>query len=177
MAIISSIQIHLMLLFISSSSAFLRSRSLFKYISCYCLSTNENFCDKISVNSNTSHVIVYHASPQSKRRGGMIQIHLMLLFISVQAGEVRAGPAFKYISCYCLSMFWEYVQGKRKIFKYISCYCLSQKFYVFPVCHFDSNTSHVIVYRLSAMRESGSKAIQIHLMLLFIRSRNHQYIK
>ena len=53
---------------------------------------------------------------------------------------------FKYISCYCLSV-WKWPAGHRRI---------------------HSNTSHVIVYRSGHISDTGFHHIQIHLMLLFI---------
>ena len=53
----------------------------FKYISCYCLSDIIMLVDEDGLNSNTSHVIVYRATPWTDQQ--------ILVF--------------KYISCYCLS--------------------------------------------------------------------------
>ena len=96
------IQIHLMLLFILSSGSMVISGGLFKYISCYCLSP----CGVGRFYLN------------------VIQIHLMLLFIS-------------WPRC-CCSAFWDSntshvivylctLEGCQMLilFKYISCYCLS----------------------------------------------------
>ena len=75
------IQIHLMLLFISSGDS-AQIGSTFKYISCYCLSSGLNEYIASCRNSNTSHVIVY------QKANGFL--------------EKQKNP-FKYISCYCLS--------------------------------------------------------------------------
>ena len=118
----------------------------FKYISCYCLSDIIMLVDEDGLNSNTSHVIVYRATPWTDQQ--------ILVF--------------KYISCYCLSnssartscsflhsntshviVYRDRHQTSKRIqqFKYISCYCLSA----------------------GGTDPSGKRFIQIHLMLLFIR--------
>ena len=142
----TSIQIHLMLLFILDGKT----------------------CPICRGYSNTSHVIVYPGSqpgwevcsciqihlmllfisPQPHRslKNTSIQIHLMLLFIPSVRNQAAAKGQFKYISCYCLSStnsisilsnsiqihlmllfifaIVEYEDGTIQ-FKYISCYCLS----------------------------------------------------
>ena len=124
--------------------------------------------------SNTSHVIVY---PGWKSRGShwiTIQIHLMLLFIPDGLISQDGQGIFKYISCYCLSVFSHLSTRKSWIqihlmllfiritgftadrclaFKYISCYCLS--FFKIPVhrLNYYSNTSHVIVYLFKTKTE------------------------
>ncbi len=75
-----------------------------------------------------------------------IQIHLMLLFICQEKKHPARESAFKYISCYCLSLS--------------PCNL--------GVIHSYSNTSHVIVYRLRPSLTFQEIYIQIHLMLLFI---------
>ena len=55
-----NIQIHLMLLFIKG----------------------ERVCQSFHLDSNTSHVIVYHCRILQQRKQRVIQIHLMLLFIA-----------------------------------------------------------------------------------------------
>ena len=120
--------------------------SLFKYISCYCLS-GYGF---------------------SKNKFFKIQIHLMLLFIRDRRLHRGRPGRFKYSSCSGLSlrsMFCRYrtqdsntshvivyqehlvVPDPLREFKYISCYCLSDRV---PIC-------------------PGRVGIQIHLMLLFIQ--------
>ena len=121
-------------------------------------------------NSNTSHVIVY------------------LIPLPLSAG----WTPFKYISCYCLSQ-WKGLCGRKEpiqihlmllfilvlfwsaslclySFKYISCYCLSCSNLSFLPQSTDSNTSHVIVYRLGLLITQLLCFIQIHLMLLFIQA-------
>ena len=73
----------------------------------------------------------------------------MLLFIRIAAYHQPAGPQFKYISCYCLSCLQLVRLVSFLLFKYISCYCLSP----------------------GRMSRPCSRAIQIHLMLLFIQPR------
>ena len=75
------IQIHLMLLFITRAARKKLVWDLFKYISCYCLSLTSLILSIIPLNSNTSHVIVYHTGVFCKNLRLRIQIHLMLLFI------------------------------------------------------------------------------------------------
>ena len=62
---------------------------LFKYISCYCLSTGMILVTTSDIYSNTSHVIVYQYSPPECPANSIIQIHLMLLFISHFCGFFR----------------------------------------------------------------------------------------
>ena len=84
-------------------------------------------------------------------RPSCIQIHLMLLFI--QSNPFRRGRHTK--------------------FKYISCYCLSRPLLFPSLSQQDSNTSHVIVYRIPYRAKSFPVIIQIHLMLLFIGTAEH----
>ncbi len=56
---------------------------IFKYISCYCLSGQSAIRQRLQTNSNTSHVIVYQIEADKEGNKGMIQIHLMLLFILI----------------------------------------------------------------------------------------------
>ena len=56
------IQIHLMLLFILEKLSQVLDVSIFKYISCYCLSAASAVSGTINGDSNTSHVIVYPGS-------------------------------------------------------------------------------------------------------------------
>ncbi len=99
--------------------------TVFKYISCYCLSYRiAGICrkEKIQIhlmllfipnhsgtnliarcNSNTSHVIVYLLEFWNGLLDLNIQIHLMLLFITDSLHLEGMEIPFKYISCYCLS--------------------------------------------------------------------------
>ena len=141
------IQIHLMLLFILEKLSQVLDVSIFKYISCYCLSAasavsgtingdsntshvivypGSSFRPMPEVYSNTSHVIVYHILSSPYSPPTRIQIHLMLLFIAT----------------------------RRRL--------------EFMIMYY-SNTSHVIVYPLWIPGCILRSAIQIHLMLLFIR--------
>ena len=164
------IQIHLMLFFIAFASRLLlrlyrysntshvilyqvasgdiNEVDSFKYISCYSLSERTKKMKCTLINSNTSHVILY---PRN---------------MGVKAGLVE----FKYISCYSLSgernrpragnlciqihlmlfficTFLRFLQGMYP-FKYISCYSLSVCSRIPSILLIDSNTSHVILYRL-----------------------------
>ena len=167
---IPRIQIHLMLLFILCGFLLFNRPPLFKYISCYCLSTTLPAGRYRNRNSNTSHVIVYLGISLLDFPGRKIQIHLMLLFIYPPyflkfscpnsntshvivylraPSRIRISLEFKYISCYCLSHFTLSFRQPEVVFKYISCYCLSGS------------------YRTL----SPDPPIQIHLMLLFILPR------
>ena len=142
------IQIHLMLLFIleikevpciepkhsntshvivyQTSSKALVYRFRFKYISCYCLS--------------------YH--PPEKKGRKTIQIHLMLLFITLC---VLDRIHFHFIQIHLMLLFISHSWHGHQLgllFKYISCYCLSW-------CRFLCR---------------NLLEIQIHLMLLFIKN-------
>ena len=165
------IQIHLMLLFIKDCGKNHGRQKKFKYISCYCLSG---------------------ARPILPGPGSAIQIHLMLLFINPACKRFEVASTFKYISCYCLSDHFRRERLPLSVFKYISCYCLSVIGSLLTACIAYSNTSHVIVYpsrrrgSVSGVLDSNTShvivypdppetpaqisGIQIHLMLLFIRS-------
>ena len=126
---------------------------LFKYISCYCLSMLRQLISRWGINSNTSHVIVYRQcrtlmhswKPDSNTS------HVIVYLLSGDKGIAL------------------------HLFKYISCYCLSRVAPRFCNCYFDSNTSHVIVYRERTGDRKEVVTIQIHLMLLFIRSSFSAY--
>ena len=144
----SRIQIHLMLLFIHISRRI----------------------EPNTINSNTSHVIVYPPPTLHHLSALLIQIHLMLLFI-LNAGIVFPAGAKIQIHLMLLFIAWPCQAGLDvDLFKYISCYCLSKlrlqsrkTFYIqihlmllfidrstsSPMPDSDSNTSHVIVYRLT----------------------------
>ena len=124
MAIISSIQIHLMLLFIDECLEAVQDAVKFKYISCYCLSKTYAKARFYGKNSNTSHVIVYPP-------------------VSVLAFCVHE---FKYISCYCLSG----QAGQRGRFHAIQIHLML-----------------LFIRKRQGVADIVS-AIQIHLMLLFI---------
>ena len=63
-----------------------------------------------------------------------------------------------------------YKRLKRKRFKYISCYCLSILWELGICLRRNSNTSHVIVYPKLRLQSRKTFYIQIHLMLLFIKT-------
>ena len=118
------IQIHLMLLFIAGKDILLCIWSIFKYISCYCLSVNalnrpaplqySNTshvivyrhvrcpCRCYKSYSNTSHVIVYPPFPYQKLPEYFIQIHLMLLFIfsEFSASELQWNSNTSHVIVY-----------------------------------------------------------------------------
>ena len=70
----------------------------------------------------------------------------MLLFIVQLIRHKVRKVEFKYISCYCLSLFLDPLIHDFFEFKYISCYCLSLSAISVSFWRCDSNTSHVIVY-------------------------------
>ena len=80
-------------------------------------------------------------TPQSLR----IQIHLMLLFI--QSGTGRSSDLTDSNTSHVIVYRFPQNQSQdQKRFKYISCYCLSLFQYQLLFLPADSNTSHVIVY-------------------------------
>ena len=125
-------------------------KCIFQYISCYCLSNPgaggwcyvdyfntshvtvyHKRCWSESRRSNdyfnTSHVTVYQQNSYCIRSFCFISIHLMLLFINATKQGVKVQTSFQYISCYCLSTWFESIKNKLDGFQYISCYCLSEK--------------------------------------------------
>ena len=118
----------------------------FKYISCYSLSHSVLSCC----------------------RTGTIQIHLMLLFITVDTRNKHHKLEFKYISCYSLSIHIPMLRSPLLQFKYISCYSLSFFCILFRLFFLHSNTSHVTLYLVPFTLFLFFFRIQIHLMLLFI---------
>ena len=82
------------------------------------------------------------------------------------------GAKFKYISCYYLSQLCHAACPCLLKFKYISCYYLSSCTFLPLGTYFHSNTSHVIIYRLSELIVCPRILIKIHLMLLFIEPFN-----
>ena len=161
------IQIHLMLLFIPSTTpcfftALYSNTShvivypkefgkninkyVFKYISCYCLSRKSS--SETRFLQKFKYISCYCLSPwrQTYRYRQSIQIHLMLLFIQSTPETLRS---IRKIQIHLMLLFITKPVGQAEQaikFKYISCYCLSAKFEQ---------------YR-------KNKLIQIHLMLLFI---------
>ena len=96
----------------------------FQYISCYCLSFFMSF--NICYNNISIHLMLLFIDDGRyyRRTRIIISIHLMLLFISLHGNIYNREKIFQYISCYCLSQFWD-VSNPSNIFQYISCYCLS----------------------------------------------------
>ena len=140
----------------------------FKYISCYCLShppAHGSGQGQIQIHLMLLFIVEFVRGFHSWH---LIQIHLMLLFISGGTCRNENCRAFKYISCYCLSICQKffrslpinsntshvivYLIGRNKsvhvtVFKYISCYCLSISTVFQNTVGVNSNTSHVIVYQ------------------------------
>ena len=157
-----------MLLFIQEGTGIGEWGQPFKYISCYCLSVQPVSFATIQLHSNTSHVIVYRRSGLAPLGDSGIQIHLMLLFITIGI-KIFLTP-------------------KNSNTSHVIVYLCGFDFLQSSVCH--SNTSHVIVYLVPYSRYTGSisfkyiscyclsqlhrrkrnnAGIQIHLMLLFIK--------
>ena len=174
---LSGIQIHLMLLFILTSSVEKLAVNIFKYISCYCLSRRLKsglciistfkyiscYCLScgLLLHHAESHIQIHlmllfiHTEKRCPKTEKNIQIHLMLLFIAMCSVSYIEEWLFKYISCYCLSMKDCVKQQYRQLFKYISCYCLSRATIATQDRESYSNTSHVIVYHYSDEDEVG----------------------
>ena len=70
----------------------------------------------------------------------------MLFFIIFWLKVWVAFCAFKYISCYSLSIDLISGLANTNIFKYISCYSLSYHLRLCPLETLHLNTSHVILY-------------------------------
>ena len=201
-----------MLLFILTHFLQKANFSIFKYISCYCLSSHSVVHSKQWKIQIHLMLLFIQRQPQNGAHCLQIQIHLMLLFIGITASNVHipfgiqihlmllfilrcsviweqtkhiqihlmllfillflcisgTHDRFKYISCYCLSVFIFIYSFLFFIFKYISCYCLSRGCFLSYIPLENSNTSHVIVYRKAELLRKTLFHIQIHLMLLFI---------
>ena len=82
----------------------------------------------------------------------IVSIHLMLLFIW-DSNVVRVR-----------------VRG----FQYISCYSLSVNILILFLLSLCFNTSHVTLYQCAAYTVSWIHVVSIHLMLLFIFSKQYQ---
>ena len=142
---VTTISIHLMLLFILEQIETNIKYLKFQYISCYCLSNQYN-----------------QMFPQQE-----ISIHLMLLFINLSLFLFLSNPNFNtsHVTVYpgTSGNYVEYA-----VFQYISCYCLSCWHFPNAINCFNFNTSHVTVYRNQLFFETFFVCISIHLMLLFI---------
>ena len=99
------------------------------------------------LNFNTSHVTVY---PFESFTGQMQQRNFNTSHVTVYLKLIIPVPILER-------------------FQYISCYCLSVWFNIFvpPVYYF--NTSHVTVYLCQNGTSCNHSIISIHLMLLFIQ--------
>ena len=98
---------------------------LFKYISCYSLSSSRvPSCPSTVIQI---HLMLFFIPRAAVVPGGdrVIQIHLMLFFILSSAVHLDTAQLFKYISCYSLSPSLALKAGASLTFKYISCYSLS----------------------------------------------------
>ena len=142
------VSIHLMLLFIRVKKDGGYEVIVFQYISCYSLSAHRTEPQASRSSFNTSHVTLYRISKEDQEWLSRVSIHLMLLFISLEAVKTATTTAFQYISCYSLStgsgeqipkhqcfntshvtLYRKriYIFGIRlSVFQYISCYSLSK---------------------------------------------------
>ena len=126
----STIQIHLMLLFIELEKMDNGSVKRFKYISCYCLSPSRSPCP------------VYHLRFK--------YISCYCLSGSAPAGSLR-NYSFKYISCYCLSPKPVSFGLCSRIQIHLMLLFIPNAFWFSRVLSY-SNTSHVIVYQICTAR-------------------------
>ena len=120
----------------------------FKYISCSYLSITVAHTLDPSVDSNTSHVLIYPFTGWSSSRDNKIQIHLMFLFIVLECRKFCYYFLFKYISCSYLSMMNVMMAFAGQRFKYISCSYLSNFSNLARTIGNYSNTSHVLIYQI-----------------------------
>ena len=100
----------------------------FQYISCYCLSVHGQLTGIVFPYFNTSHVTVY-------RRPDVTYL-LAVINFNTSHVTVYLNPDID--------------DRKINIFQYISCYCLSYTFEWLQCRTLDFNTSHVTVYLLVA---------------------------
>ena len=104
----------------------------FKYISCYSLSKVFQNGTYLAQNSNTSHVILYQNLFNVSFVRDAIQIHLMLFFIIIYLSPCAI------IQCIQIHLMLFFIKAKGGK----------------PRERGHSNTSHVILYRVSATRIS-----------------------
>ena len=118
----------------------------FQYISCYCLSISIQRNSHSFSNFNTSHVTVYQRWNKRQDVFCFISIHLMLLFITMQADTGGHHAVFQYISCYCLSNGLVFRENLFRYFNtsHVTVYRVGCDMICSCFCHF--NTSHVTVY-------------------------------
>ena len=118
----------------------------FQYITCYSLSLSSFHCSSPFHRFNTSHVTLYRTTKALLSSANPVSIHHMLLFIIYETGEVDSFSRFQYITCYSLSLYYQFDWRVNDSF----------------------NTSHVTLYRRpGGLREHGI-VVSIHHMLLFI---------
>ena len=141
----------------------------FKYISCYCLSKVPGAAKYLNEDSNTSHVIVYRSPGGSFPPVSGIQIHLMLLFIP---HKLRKTLGMNHSNTSHVIVYRDLDQrggGADGAFKYISCYCLST--WRCPELVGTGIQIHLMLLFIKSLygKERRRPVIQIHLMLLFIQ--------
>ena len=128
----------------------MKYRNMFQYISCYSLSgedSSKNY--EASVFQYISCYSLSWISCSFLLHLHRVSIHLMLLFIGVEASSAfwkarfntshvtlyQDYPAsgwsiielFQYISCYSLSVSANLLHNQKDTFQYISCYSLSRR--------------------------------------------------
>ena len=81
----------------------LNHKTIFQYISCYCLSCVRWFCKTCKQISIHLMLLFITSLSITAYQLPFISIHLMLLFISVADALALGRDKFQYISCYCLS--------------------------------------------------------------------------
>ena len=106
---VSSVSIHLMLLFITIISLMCLQGHAFQYISCCYLSAKTQRGTIMRKCFNTSHVVIYLFPVSCAQSDTYVSIHLMLLFIKLFGSFLHDFFSFQYISCCYLS---------REIFSY-----------------------------------------------------------
>ena len=103
-----------------------------------------------------------------------VSIHLMLLFIQQHLWLLLNIVQFQYISCYSLSV----MAGTQGTFRtsfntsHVTLYLILRGLDSLYRVRF--NTSHVTLYRIARNTDYTNKKVSIHLMLLFIESREPQ---
>ena len=90
------------------------------------IETTDLCAAKILMNSNTSHVFIYHWYPYWSPNGSQIQIHPMFLFIDISDWNWKIKDTFKYIPCFYLSEVQVTLSPLTEKFKYIPCFYLSR---------------------------------------------------
>ncbi len=125
-------------------------------------------------NSNTSHVLVYRRQHRYFHKEEAIQIHPMFLFIRPEMERAKTAERFKYIPCYCLSetaplWFYSHRIQIHPMFLFITLLCLYWRYA-------GAIQIHPMFLFISTLRSTKPTpgAIQIHPMFLFIYSTHNR---